>query len=365
MSGRRDIVFFGLSLSSSWGNGHATTFRALIRGLAASGHRVLFLERDVPWYAAQRDLPMPGFCELAFYDDLAQVLRDRQPRLEQADAVIVGSYVPEGIALIDRLAVMRLRKFCFYDIDTPVTLDLLDREVNDYLAQRQVPLFDIYFSFSGGAVLDHLETSRGARQAEALYCAVDAERYTHDPDAVAKWDLGYLGTYSADRQPILDALLLEPARRLPDQRFVVAGPQYPEDIAWPPNVERIEHLPPAEHASFYNAQRFTLNVTRKAMRRMGWSPSVRLFEAAACGTPIVSDVWRGLADLFPEGDAIVLARGDDDVVNALTGISEPRRRAIGLQAERIVRASHTGGARARELISAIEDQQPSIRRATS
>lgn len=307
MSGAHDIVFFGLSLSSSWGNGHATTFRALICGLAAEGHRVLFLERDVPWYAAQRDLPLPDFCDLVLYDDLAQVLREHVYRLEQADAVIVGSYVPEGIALIDRLAAMQLRAFCFYDIDTPVTLDLLDNGAAEYLAPRQVALFDIYFSFSGGAVLDHLETERGARQAEALYCAVDAERYARDPDATSKWDLGYLGTYSADRQPILDALLLEPARRLPEQRFVVAGPQYPAEIVWPSNVERIEHLPPSGHAAFYNAQRFTLNVTRTAMRRMGSSPSVRLFEAASCGTPIVSDVWRGLDDLFADGDAVVLA----------------------------------------------------------
>jgi len=69
MTAPMDIVIFGLSLTSSWGNGHATTYRALIRGLADQGHRVLFLERDVPWYAAQRDLPDPQFCELVLYDD--------------------------------------------------------------------------------------------------------------------------------------------------------------------------------------------------------------------------------------------------------------------------------------------------------
>jgi len=351
-----DIVVLGLSLSSSWGNGHATTFRALIRGLAEEGHRVLFLERDVPWYSgANRDLPEPDFCEFALYDDLDGMLTRYRSRLRAADAVIAGSYVPEGIELIDRLAAMDLRQLCFYDIDTPVTLAALDAGREEYVAARQIPLFDIVFSFSGGGVLDHLEEVRGARRAEALYCSVDATAYQPDPTAPKRWDLGYLGTYSDDRQPTLEALLLEPARRRPDLRFVVAGPMYPGDIDWPENVERIEHLAPADHAKFYNAQRFTLNVTRAAMRRMGWSPSVRLFEAAACGTPIISDAWKGLGELLPQGEAIVIAEGPDAVLHALA-LPEPRRLAIGQAARSRVLAAHTGRARARELARALRRQ---------
>jgi spore maturation protein CgeB len=356
-----DIVFLGLSLSSSWGNGHATTFRALIRGLAAEGHRVLFLERDVPWYAPHRDLPEPEFCELVLYDDMDEMLRRFGPRLQSADAVVAGSYLPDGVALIDRLHALRPRLLCFYDIDTPVTLDRLDNDEVEYLEARQVPLFDIYFSFSGGEVLTHLEQVRGARRAEALYCAVDADRY--GPQEIPKrWDLGYLGTYSPDRQPTLEALLLEPARRLPEMRFVVAGPQYPNDIDWPENVERIDHLPPAEHEEFYNAQRFTLNVTRDAMRRMGWSPSVRLFEAGACATAIISDDWRGLDELMPDGEAIIIARSSDDAVAALTELSEERCRAIGAAARQRVLDGHTGRARAREMVRALtaseQDERP-------
>jgi hypothetical protein len=98
-----DLVFLGLSLSSSWGNGHATTYRALLRGLAERGHRLLFLERDVPWYAAARDLPRPGFCDLELYDDVADLPVCFGERIAAADAVIVGSYVPDGIAVIDRV----------------------------------------------------------------------------------------------------------------------------------------------------------------------------------------------------------------------------------------------------------------------
>lgn len=347
-----DIVVFGLTLTSSWGNGHATTWRALLRALRDAGHRVTFLERDAPWYAAARDLPEPEFCRLVLYDDPMAALREHAGALRAADAVIIGSYVPDGVALIDALARMRPRRLGFYDIDTPVTLAALDRGEERYLARRQIPLFDDYFSFSGGTVLTRLERDYGARRATALYCSVDTARYAPTGETPC-WDLGYLGTYSADRQPTLERLLIEPASRLPELRFVVAGPQYPEDILWPDNVERIEHLPPSDHPSFYSRQRFTLNVTREDMRRAGWSPSVRLFEAAACGAPVVSDAWPGLAELLPPGEAILTAGRSEDVVRILRGVPERQRRAIAASARRIVLGRHAAGVRASELAQAL------------
>lgn len=346
MSG--EIVIFGLSLSSSWGNGHATTFRALLRGLHAEGRRVLFLERRQPWYQENQDLADPDFSELRFYDDIPEALARYRDRLEDAEAVIVGSYVPEGQRLIDALDRLSLRQLCFYDIDTPVTMDLLDKGDETHLARRQMPRFDAYFSFSGGKVLDRLREVYGTPNPQPLYCAVDEGAY-QPMEVPSRWDLGYLGTYSPDRQPGLEALLIEPARRLPQMRFVVAGSMFPGDIDWPENVERIEHLPPAQHAEFYNAQRFTLNITRAAMRRLGWSPSVRLFEAAACGTPIISDRWQGLDELLPEDRAVLIADGPDQVVEALTALPETRRQALAAEARRIVLSGHTGRARAREL----------------
>ncbi|RWX74990.1 glycosyltransferase [Neorhizobium lilium] len=348
-----DIVVIGLSLSSSWGNGHATTFRALIRGLNQQGHRVLFLERDVPWYASQRDLPAPDFCQLEYYSALAELTGKFGGAIQSADAVIIGSYVPEGVAVIDAVAALSPRRLCFYDIDTPVTLAKLDRGEEEYLALEQIPVFDAYFSFSGGEVLTRLERDYHARQAVDLYCSVDAERYynTGEPQ---EWDLGYLGTYSPDRQPTLERLLIEPARALPHLRFVVAGPQYPTTIEWPSNVELIDHLPPHDHPSFYSRQRFTLNVTRADMIAAGWSPSVRLFEAAACGTPIISDYWRGLDEVFPDGEAVCIARSGEDVVKALTQMDEQHRKAMSLAAKVRVMQSHTGAARAKQLVSALE-----------
>ena len=346
------LVVLGLSLSSSWGNGHATTWRALLRAFAARGHDVLFLERDVPWYAANRDLAAPGFCRLELYPDLAALERWRDT-IATADAVIVGSYVPDGVAVGDLVLRTAGGATAFYDIDTPVTLAKLACAEEDYLAARQIAEYDTYLSFSGGPVLDLLMHRYGSPAARVLYCSVDEAAY-RPLGGAPRWDLSYLGTYSDDRQPVLDRLLLEVARRAPRLRFVVAGPQYPDGIAWPANVERITHLPPSDHAGFYAASRFTLNVTRADMARAGHSPSVRLFEAGACGMPVISDRWPGLDALFRPGAEIILADGPDDVLAALCALPEPQRQSMAAAFRSRVLAAHTAAHRAAELEAALE-----------
>ncbi|MBV8972406.1 MAG: glycosyltransferase, partial [Sphingomonadaceae bacterium] len=256
------LVVLGLSLSSSWGNGHATTFRALLKAFAERGHEVLFLERDVPWYADKRDLTDPGWCRLAFYDSV-EGLDGWRREVAGADAVMVGSYVPDGIAVGTWVQRTASGVTAFFDIDTPVTLAALARGDCAYLSPDLIPGYDVYLSFTGGPTLDLLEQRYGSPAARPLYCSVDPALYA-PTGATKRWDLSYLGTYSPDRQPTLDRLLLDVARALPTRRFVVAGPQYPDSTAWPANVERIDHLPPAAHASFYSGSRFTLNVTRAA-----------------------------------------------------------------------------------------------------
>ena len=327
-----EVVIFGLSITSSWGNGHATTYRALVRALVERGHRVLFLERDAPWYAAHRDLPAPPHGRTVLYRDLAE-LRSRFGReVERADLVIVGSYVREGAAVGAWVTARASGRTAFYDLDTPVTMARLAARDHDYLSPDLIPRYDMYLSFTGGPMLRRIERQYGAARALPLYCSADPALHgpvrwhrppSRDGDARARasgpswarrcWDLGYMGTYSPDRQPVLERLLIEPARRWREGCFFVAGPQYPGDIAWPGNVVRAEHIAPADHASFYNAQRFTLNVTRRDMALAGYSPSVRLFEAAACGTPIISDTWPGLDGIFAVGSEILVARSAEEV----------------------------------------------------
>lgn len=343
-----DIVILGLSITSSWGNGHATTYRALVRGLAARGHRVTFLERDAPWYAANRDLPHPPFGRAVLYGSLDELRDAHALALRAADLVIVGSYVPEGAAALRIVLELAHGTTAIYDIDTPVTLARLGRGDCEYLARDLVPRVDLYLSFTGGPTLERLERELGAPLARALYCSADPQ--VHRPStAEPRWDLGYVGTYSTDRQPALERLLVEPARRRARLRFAVAGPQYPADLRWPPNLDRIEHLAPPDHAAFYAAQRFTLNVTRADMVRAGWSPSVRLFEAAACGTPVVSDPWRGIDTFFEPGREILIARSTGEALRIVDETSEEERRAMGARARRRVLAEHTAAHRAREL----------------
>ena len=359
------LVVLGLSITSSWGNGHATTYRGLLREMTRRGHEVLFLERDVPWYAAHRDLPNPVFCATRLYRDLDELQLLYAGAVAEADAVILGSYVPDGAAVGDWLCSTARGLKAFYDIDTPVTLAKLGRGEHEYLTPELIPRFDLYLSFTGGPTLGRLEKEYGARAARVLYCSVDDRLYR--PVATAlRWDLGYLGTYSEDRQPKLERLLLAPAASLPTRRFAVAGPLYPESVRWPANVTRLEHLAPPTHPAFYAGQRFTLNITRADMIAAGWSPSVRLFEAASCGVPIISDLWPGLEELFRPGVEILLAERAEDVTRLLVDTPDRSRRVIAAAARSRVLSNHSSAARAAELDNYLQEaaqRRPGSRRA--
>ncbi|HEU5362116.1 MAG TPA: glycosyltransferase [Gaiellaceae bacterium] len=329
-------VWLGLSITSSWGNGHATNYRGLLAALARRGHEVLFLERDVPWYSANRDFRAPFVRLYRSVDELerwAEELRD-------ADLVVVGSFVPDGCGVAEWVLATAGGLTAFWDIDTPVTAAKLARGDHEYLSPDLVPRFDLYLSFTGGPFLGTI----GAERPVPFYCVADSRLY-RPIDAPLRFELGYLGTYSDDRQPKVEELLLAPARALPERQFAVAGPQYPEGIDWPGNVERLDSLPPGEHPAFYAAQRFTLNVTRADMVAAGWSPSVRLFEAAACGVPVISDWWEGLDAFFEPGREILIAEDADDVVRHLR-IGD---RFVGRRARARVLAEHTADHRAAEL----------------
>ena len=361
------IVIFGLSITSSWGNGHATTYRGLVRGLVQLGHDVLFLERDQPWYAANRDLPKPPYGRTILYSSLDELQLRFRKQVREADVVIVGSYVPEGVAVGEWVLSTAEGLTAFYDIDTPVTLAKLERGDKEYLSRSLVMRYDLYLSFTGGPTLQKLERHYRSPRARVLYCSVDTNEYYPERGVEPRWDVGYLGTYSADRQPALEKLMLQPAANLPDWRFVVAGPMFPQNIEWPGNVQRIEHLAPVEHRHFYNSQRFTVNVTRKDMVRAGYSPSVRLFEAAACGTPIISDAWAGLQDCFEPGREILVARSTAESLRILQDTSEDERLQIGARLRERALREHTSEHRAFQLqeilYEALEDSKAPVKHA--
>lgn len=316
--------------------------------MVARGHDILFLERNLKWYAANRDLPKPPYGRTHLYHSLPELKKRFTTAVRQADCVIVGSYVQDGAAIGQWVTQLAEGVTAFYDIDTPVTLARLERGDLDYLSRALIPAYQLYLSFTGGPTLQRLEQHYGSPMARALYCSVDPELYSPQARPV-KWDLGYMGTYSPDRQPELDRLLLEPARHWHQGRFAVAGPQFPKELKWPHNVKRTIYLSPARHRAFYNAQRFTLNLTRSCMVAAGWSPSARLFEAAACGTPIITDYWQGLDEFFKPDEEILIARSGKEVLKYLQALSESERRLIAERARERVLAAHTAGHRAAEL----------------
>ena len=347
------FVIFGLTVSSSWGNGHATLWRALLRALGRGHHTVTFYEKDVPYYATARDAWQhpPGF-QLRLYSDLEEIRAEVRRDLERAEVAMITSYCPDA-QLASRLVLdSPARVRAFYDLDTPVTLSALaDGEPVPYLPAQGLGDFDLVLSYTGGKALDELHSRLGARVALPLYGSVDPEAHapaSANPDFRA--DLSYLGTYAADRQPALEELFVRPASQMPQHRFVLAGAQYPQDFPWTPNIFFLRHLEPALHPVLFSSSRATLNITRRAMAQYGYCPSGRLFEAAACGTAIFTDCWQGLDAFFTSGEEILCVNTSNDVITALER-PDADLKSIGRRARERALSEHTADQRARSLIA--------------
>jgi spore maturation protein CgeB len=353
------FVIFGLTISSSWGNGHATLWRGLCKALARRGHDIIFYERDVPYYAAHRDLAQLSEGELRLYADWNEIAGQAQCEANDADVAIVTSYCPDAIAATDLVISSNARCRAFYDLDTPVTLARLRAgQPVEYIGPRGLRDFDLVLSYTGGSALAELTTRLRARRVAPLYGSVDPD--AHSPVApvdMFRCDLSYLGTYAADRQVALERLFIEPARQLPAKTFLIGGAQYPEAFPWTSNIRFARHVAPPDHPAFYCSSQLTLNVTREAMAAMGYCPSGRLFEAAACGVPIVTDWWEGLDDFFTPGSEILVARNTVEVIGALD-LSAGTRRKIAMAARDRTFAEHTAAHRAIELEAALELAAP-------
>jgi spore maturation protein CgeB len=286
-----------------------------------------------------------------------QEIRDKA-RLDaiEADAVILTSYCPDARDVTRLILDCSSALHVFYDLDTPITLaSLRAGETVPYIGRNGLGDFDLVLSFTGGErVFREFRQLVGARRIEALYGHVDPDIHRPAPSQPHyRADLSYLGTYSRDRQETLDALLVAAALSRPDLRFLIGGAQYPADFPWSPNIYFVRHLPPSEHAAFFASSRLALNVTRKAMVEMGWCPSGRLFEAAACGAPLLSDAWDGIEDFFEPGSEILLAGSKQDVLAALELDGRELGRIAGRARERTLE-QHSSAKRAQQLVDLLE-----------
>ena len=349
------ITLFGLTLSSSWGNGHATPYRAILSALYRLGHRVTFYERDVPYYARHRDFTQCAFCDLKLYSSWEEVRGTALSEAAASDVAITASYVPEGARIADELLTLDGPLRVFYDLDTPITLQRLAEGDTDYVRARQLAGFDLVLSWTGGDALTALQRDFRVRLARPLFGCVDSDVYRPVPPCPEEsWELSYMGTYAADRQAKLESLFLEPARLRPASRFLLAGSLYPPEWQWPVNVERSEHVSPADHPALYCSSRLTLNLTREAMAASGYCPSGRFFEAAACGSPIITDWFEGLDSFFEPGEEVIVASETADVVRALERPDAELRRIAARARERTL-DEHTGVQRAKTMLTAFDD----------
>jgi spore maturation protein CgeB len=343
------LIIFGLTISSSWGNGHATVWRGLCRELARLGHQVIFFEKNVAYYAAHRDFhDIPGG-KLILYETWSEALSHARHHLADAEVAMVTSYCPDGIAATEVVVSSRPLRV-FYDLDTPVTLERIEAGHGvGYIGASGLRDFDIVLSFTGGRALLDLQSRLGAKRAVALYGSVDPAVHRRVAARESyRADLSYIGTYADDRQAMLNALFLEPARRLPERRFLIAGAQYPPAFAWLQNLFFVRHIAPPDHPALYSSSRLTLNVTRRAMAQSGYCPSGRLFEAAACGTPVVTDRWDGLESFFQPGEEILVATQTADVMAALELSDGQLARIAGRARQRAIE-EHCAARRARQL----------------
>ena len=344
------VTFFGLTLSSSWGNGHATPYRAILRALHRRGVRLVFYEKDAPYYARHRDFESCDYCDLRLYSDWNDTRTGALEAASDSDIVVSASYTPDGARISDDLLGLSRPLHVFYDLDTPITLSHLDRNSVDYLRRDQISAFDLYLSFTGGSLLRKLETHYHARLAKPLYGCVDPDVY-HRVTAIGDYrcDLTYLGTYAPDRQAKLDQFFVEPARRRSDLSFVLAGSLYPWEWQWPRNVRRFEHVAPEQHPALYSSARATLNITRQLMAHSGYCPSGRFFEAAACGTPILTDDWNGLETFFDVKRELHVVRTTEDILSALS-LPEAELQATATRARQRTLDEHTGERRAADFL---------------
>jgi spore maturation protein CgeB len=348
------LVIFGLTISSAWGNGHATLWRGLCRALHGAGHDVVFFERDVPYYAQHRDLQDPDWCRLVLYEDWREVASRAAHALADADVAMVTSYCPDSRQASRLVLDSPTPRQVFYDLDSPVTLDRLARgEDVEYLPEGGLSGFDLVLSYAGGSALDELQRHAGARLVAPLYGSVDPDVHRPVSAVGRRSDFSYLGTYSQDRQDALEELFIRPAQLRPERRFALAGSQYPPDFPWQNNIFYFSHMPPAAHPAFFCSSELTLNITRGPMARVGYCPSGRLFEATACGAAVISDWWEGLDQFFVPGREMLIARGTDDVLAAID-LSDAERRRIAEAGRARTLDCHTARTRARELETLLE-----------
>jgi spore maturation protein CgeB len=351
----RTLAFYGSSLLSSYWNGAATYYRGILRALADEGWRLTFFEPDVWDRQKHRDIDPPDWCRVVVWEGTPEGLRSAAAQAADADAVVVASGIGYEDDAVRRVVLVSARPGAlrlWWDVDAPATLAAL-REDPAHPLRADLPAFDAVLTYGGGEPVVAGYRSLGARACLPVYNALDpSTHFPVPPDARFAADLGFLGNRLPDREARVERFFLDPARALPNRRFLLGGSGW-DPAALPANVRAIGHVGTRDHNVFNVTPLAVLNIARDSMAETGFSPATRVFEAAGAGACLVTDDWAGL-DLFLEpGREVLVARDGQDVQAMLADLTLAEARVIGSRARARIMGAHTYAHRAHALAAAL------------
>src|SRR5215207_3296075 len=348
------LVLFGSSLVSAYWNGAATYYRGICKAMHARGHQVVFVEPDLYERQRHRDLlDNPEYAEVRVCDGWDE-LRREVDRAAGADLVAkcsgVGGWDLElAEAVLDAQRPGSL--VTFWDVDAPQTLAAAFAEPPDAPGtfRRLIPCYDMILLYGGGPPVQSAYAELGASVAHLVYNAVDPDEYfpvSAEPGKTC--DLLFMGNRMPDREQRVRELFFRAAELAPDLSFVLGGNGW-ADYPLPPNVRYVGHVPTADHRAWNCSARLVLNINRADMAATGFSPPTRVFEAAGCGSCVVTDAWQGIETFFEPADEVLVAHTAEDIVTYLRSTSPEQARNIGSAARQRVLNDHTYAARAMDL----------------
>lgn len=350
-----EIAFFGSSLVSAPRSSVAAYYRGVLRALAQRGHRVTFYEPDDYGRQQRRDLLTPDWARVVVYERAGEGgVIGALTEASGADLVIKAS----GVGVFDEMlehAVVEMQRpgtlVAFWDVDAPATLDRLERNPEDPF-HRLISQYDLIFTYGGsGAVMNAYE-ALGARMCAMIHNALDpATHYCVDPDPRYEADLGFWGNRLPGCEARVEEFFLRPAAVMPDHRFLFGGAGW-EDRPVTANVNYVGHV--QDHNAFNCTPRAVLNINYESMARYGFSPPMRVFEAAGAGACLITEDWEGIEMFLEPGSEVLVARDGDEVIEHIRSLTPERARAVGQASRQRLLAEHTYERRAEQVESLLD-----------
>ena len=353
------IVLFYHSLLSDWNHGNAHFLRGVARELGRRGHEVLVYEPLDNW-SLRNLVENHGLAPLRRFHDVYPDLHSRaydpanldlDATLEDADLVVVHEWnTPE---LVQRVGEARLRHgFSLFFHDTHHRLVTQPEAVRAYNLSH----YDGVLAF-GRVLRDLYLRERLALRAFVWHEAADTTVFYPRPSDGPKGDVVWIGNWGdEERSAEIHEFILDPVREL-GVPAVAHGVRYPPaalDALVEAGVDYRGWLPNFDVPGVFANHRVTVHVPRRPyVRALPGIPTIRPFEAMACGIPLVSAPWEDAEDLFTPGEDYLVARDGAEMKEklALLLTDSDLRRQIAGRALATIRARHTCAHRVDELLA--------------